>query len=134
MCGGCAYRRGSEANTDIITRVKARISERLYAAFYCHEVGMGPGDYPLPGERKLCAGWVATVSRLVPDGPDWNAMASPESAEIRDHCILRAVRRFEDEMLQGGHPLSLDYQLDSEASHELARLIDQEVAAVAAAR
>jgi hypothetical protein len=56
MCGGCAYRRGTEANTDTGDPGLARKRELLLEAgevFYCHEPCPAGVRNPYPAAREL---------------------------------------------------------------------------------
>jgi hypothetical protein len=131
-CEGCAFNLGSEANRDIVTRVKARLAVRRAMPFYCHERGVDAAGHPEPGRRVLCAGWLKALDDRPARSIETLDVYTPE--EIRDQQILRALVDFERRVLLGGEPLEEVYALDAEASALLSEMLIEEEALLAAGR
>ena len=74
-CDDCAFREGTQANSQQSTVMKAQLCAEIPEEFHCHR------------REGLCAGWAALANKLNREGyhanqPDWQRKLKQELVEI----------------------------------------------------
>jgi hypothetical protein len=84
MCSGCAFRPGTEANTDELTQMQAELCLMSGVPFNCHANAV-KDEIPKGLERR-CRGYLDERQRRGPQ-PEWRAAVAREGLRLIEQVL-----------------------------------------------